>query len=243
MKEKRQQVVIGLGVVAVCMCASLPLWNAHFGQKDLQEDAPPVYMPERIVDLTDCLVEVTSVGEKFQYTGGGVLVTHYELTFIVTSTMVFPEETDVIVVETSDGELIPARLYSRNEKLGLVALMLDQDDLPGLELNDDPNLPPGVEATAGIKHDVTVLHYLTSNPDWMILGGGIPGTCTGSPLIHQGGLAGIVIGVNRADESQAIAAGNHALREFADSVSFVDVQDENTERGRLGLSHRNHRPR
>jgi hypothetical protein len=165
------------------------------------------------------VVKVTAHNPKESHVGTGILVQHNDVVFVLTSKMIFtPTDTSYDVLY--GGRTFSAWIVLKDEARGLVVL-----DLPvnfgGCEIDDAPNLPPCIETEVygwDNVYDVTIKKYLT-NPDWMILDGGIPGTCTGAPIIHGGRLAGIVIGVSTENPDEAFAVGNHAIREFAEVVA------------------------
>jgi hypothetical protein len=166
----------------------------------------------------DYLVKVTAHNPNDSHVGVGTLVGYDGYTFVLTSKMIFTEGDEAFTVTYRDTKF-SAELITIWHRLGLAALKVKGGPFKTLSINDAPNLPPYVNVEVyGLNdaYDVTIDHYLT-NPDWMILTGGVPGTCTGAPILHDG-LAGVVIGVNTENPEEAFAVGNHAIRTFADSV-------------------------
>lgn len=185
---------------------------------------PPVPPAPVEVTVLDSLVLVKHNTPDGQITGGGVLLLHNDSLFVLTSSMLFPEDVGGVTVTPADGILRRATVIAASKTLGLAALRVHElGTLLPYELSDDPNLPPGVEMVTG-----NVLTYLRKNPDWMVMNGGP--YITGTPIVHQDDVVGIVVGVNSLDENQAIVAGNHALVTFANTI-VEQFTTEETEDG------------
>lgn len=200
--------------VAISVVAAFVLCRTPTETSDTPE--PPV--PEETSNPFDYLVKVTAHNPDDSHVGVGTLVEYEGYTFVLTSKMIFTEGDEAFTVTYRDTKF-SAELITIWHRLGLAALEVKGGPFETLPINDAPNLPPYVDVEVyGLDdaYDVTIDHYLT-DPDWMIITGGVPGTCTGAPIL-SGGLAGVVIGVNTQNTVEAFAVGNHAIREFAEAV-------------------------
>jgi hypothetical protein len=222
MKDKKDIIAIACAVV-ISVVAAILLSHTSPGTPEApvvvdapvpDEWNPPVY-----------LVKVTAHNPGGSHVGVGTLVEYDGYTFVLTSKMIFtPGDTHYTV--TADGEQYSAMMIGRGD-FGLIALALAGDGTPiydalsGLEVNDQPNIPPDASVRVWNlerSFDVNVIRYLT-DPDWLLLDGDLPGTCTGAPITtSDGSLAGVVIGVSTENAAEAFAVGNHAIRAFAESV-------------------------
>ena len=131
----------------------------------------------------DYVIRVTAHSPEVSHVGVGTLVEYDEYTFVLTSKMIFtPNDTHYTV--TVGGEQLPATLLKKDDRLGLVALAVADREFVGMEVDEAPNIPPNASVLVwglGRSYDANVIRYLT-DPDWLLLDGNLPGTCTGSPI-------------------------------------------------------------
>jgi len=209
---KRDVVAIGCAIV-------VSLVAAYMLQGKAPVDTPAVEAPVPPQTPFDYTVQVTAHGPRVSHVGSGILVKHDGVVFVLTSKMIFtPADTSYSVL--FDGIKYSAGVILKDKARGLVALDIPID-FDGIELDNAPNLPPDAEAVVktldGTFH-VTVNRWLT-DPDWMIIDGGVPGLCTGAPIFtNDNHLAGIVIGVNTENAEEAFAVGNNAIYNFTNTV-------------------------
>jgi len=174
----------------------------------------------------DYVVKVTAHNPGDSHVGVGTLVEYDGYTFVLTSKMIFTLG-DTHFTVTADGEQYPARMIGIGD-FGLIALEVS-GEFDGLEVNEAPNVPPDASVLVWNLEEtfaVNVIRYLT-DPDWLMLDGSLPDTCTGSPITtSDGSLAGVVIGINTQNAKEAFAVGNHAIREFADAVVNGESQQK-----------------
>jgi len=198
--------------VFVTVVAAVLLTGSHL--KDPDAPVPEAPVPEQ--STLDYLVKVTAHNPKASHTGSGIVVKHGGHYFVLTSKMIFTKG-DVGYTVADTWNSYTAELVRLDDRLGLVALKLQGYLLGGVEIDEAPNIPPGASVLVlNLENTfvVNVVRYLT-DPDWMILDGGLPGTCTGSPIMtYDNNLAGVVIGINTENAEEAFAVGNHAIREF-----------------------------
>jgi len=214
--------ILAFGAAALVTIVACYLLSDQVGEPEKPAIEAPVPVIEAPVPSPlNYLVKVTAHNPVDSHVGVGTLVTYDGYTFVLTSKMIFtPGDTHYTV--TADGEQYPAMMIGIGD-FGLIALALANSDFigPGLEVDEAPNVPPdaGVLVWSLEKvFAVNVLRYLT-DPDWLMLGGGLPGTCTGAPITTSDhSLAGVVIGVNTENAEEAFAVGNHAIRAFSEAV-------------------------
>ena len=212
-------VVVGVMVMIVAM-----LFDAKFeiNLRDAPIAEPPpavrVYMP------MDCVVDVSNwmVDGQRSY-GRGVVVNYGGETFVLTSSMIFTHGGEIMInrdVDSNSRVAYAAEIIHRSDDWGLVALDCSLEGAPAIEINEFPNHPPNGRVLVG-EHTVNTLEYLNDN--WVLLDGGLPPEATGMPTENAGGLVGIIVGLNRANQEQAIMVGNRAIREFVDQLTYIEA--------------------
>ncbi len=205
-------------LVAVITCYLLSdKGNEPEASQPRANEAP---VPKKVQNPFDYVVRVTAHGREVSHVGVGTLVTYDEYTFVLTSKMVF-RPGDMHYTVTVDDEQLSAMLLRKSEWLGLAALAVANREFVGMRVDEAPNIPPDASVLVwglGRSFDANVVQY-TTNPDWLLLDGNLPNTCTGSPITtFDNSLAGVIIGVNTENSAEAFAVGNHAIRAFADLV-------------------------
>jgi hypothetical protein len=171
----------------------------------------------------DCVVDVSNWMEDGQRSyGRGVVVNYGGETFILTSSMIFTHDGDIMINRDIDSNsTLPcaASIIHQNDIWGLVALDCYLEGVPSVEINEYPNHPPGTTATVGTWGEVNTLEYISD--DWVLLDGNLPSEATGMPVEDKGGLVGIVVGLNRVDKTQSIMVGNRAIKEFCNQAILM----------------------
>jgi hypothetical protein len=217
-------------IVAVTAMIVLVGYDAKFGienyplfQESKPQASPTLPTPEvKILELTDCIVEVSAHYKGQRRYGTGVIMERNGGQFVLTSEMIFVNKYDEIVVRCPGGLAIAAEHFETNSEFGLTALSIPRI-FGGFRFNDAPNLPPDAATTVYNIHgkaNAQSTGYI--KPDWMILAG-LDETFVGSPLVNGGQLSGLVIGMNSINATEAIAVGNRALCAFADQVTLGDA--------------------
>ncbi len=232
MTDKRKLALVG----AVVILAALPFVNLmiidhmenNHDEMVPSMDAPPVCVPEE-VDPINCLVKVTNQIHESRYYGHGIIMERDKEVFVLTSEMIVVDGVGTILVTFPSGEKVEAELIVTNPDLGLAALKVE-GLTAGMPFDTAPNLPPDVETEACTLEGpgtATVKGYLKSNPNWMLLAG-VDEDFVGAPLVNNGQVVGMVVGMNIANPEEAIAVGSQTLREFADQVVSMEANDANT---------------
>jgi hypothetical protein len=178
------------------------------------EPPPAVYLEDRVYTPSEATVEVSAYFNGLRTYGKGIVIRHSDRTFVLTSSMIVAVAFDKLEVKV-EGETYNAYFIDRNDSFGLVALECELG-IPFVELNGDPNIPPLVPV--GINGwSAWTLEYI--NDDWVLLGDLPEGEdCTGKPVVQNGELIGIIVGMNRINRDQAIMVGNRALNEFVKTL-------------------------
>jgi len=220
-KDKKDIIAIAC-VVFVCGVAVFLLQPKDNAEAPPVIEAPEAPVPEEEMQGPfDYLVKVTAHNPGDSHVGVGSLVTYDGYTFVLTSKMIFTPSDTHYTVTTTEGEQYPAMMLEKDDRRGLVALAVANGEFEGIEVNEYPNIPPDVKVIVRNLEKVfivNVIRYLT-DPDWLMLDGDLPGTCTGAPIVtSDSSLAGVVIGVNTEHAEEAFAVGNHAIRTFAEAV-------------------------
>jgi len=184
-------------------------------------DSPPVGPPPAVYVYTpnECVVGVSAYFDDQRSHGKGIVIRHNGRMIVLTSSMIFNKDVEYITVPWREWTFM-AEILHQNNVWGLVALECGLPmNTPCVELNDDPNIPPLVPVEIN-GWSASTLEYI--NDDWVILEDLPEGEdCTGSPVIQNGALVGIIIGMNRIDQDQAIMVGNQALKAFCDQATSV----------------------
>jgi len=176
----------------------------------------------KVIELNDCLVEVSAHTPEQRHYGNGVLMQKNGQTFVLTSEMIFVNEFESIQVKYQNGLIDYAELIATDSLYGLAILDVG-DHMSGFEVDVAPNLPPDAETEVftlqGNAH-AKVKEYI--NADWMLLSG-LNNTFVGAPLVNGGQVSGIVVGVNRNNAKETIAVGNRAIYSLTDEVIHADA--------------------
>ncbi len=203
--SKRDKITL----IGAALIGALVLLKARLPLDEPPEPPPAVYLDNVIsMSLNDSIVKVDCYYGGDRWYGSGVIMDGC----VITSEMIFSSGVESIVVTLLDGSIKRAEILLTNSIWGLTALKID--GIIGVEVDDAPNLPPDattVVHTIKRSVDAQVVGYI--NQDWMLLTG-IDESFVGAPLVNGGKVSGIIIGMNSANPSQAIAAGNRALNEF-----------------------------
>ncbi len=189
---------------------------------DAEVDSPPVDTPVNniFIPASEATVEVSVYFDNQRSYGKGVVVRHNEQKFVLTSLMILSGGMEYINVESTGWSSI-AEILHQNSVLGLVALGCNlPDNTPFVELNDYPSVPPYVQVDIN-GWAVSTLEYI--NSDWVLLDNLPKEDCTGYPVTQSGYFIGIVIGMNRINQDQAIMVGNRALKEFCGEATLMNV--------------------
>lgn len=177
-----------------------------------------------VVDIFDSVVKVTNYTKDGAMAGYGIVVSYKGTKFVLSSRMILSNGPGVVTISTPDQEL-PARVVSEDETWELIALEFYKEDLPAIELAEGTLQHSGeVDLYTDESLPVTTGEMVRSpkssrsaNPGWVIIKN-IPPACTGSPLFVGDTLFGVVIGRNRSDETEGIAAGSALLVKLAEEV-------------------------
>jgi len=181
---------------------------------------PPINTPiERVYTPSEATIEVSAYFSDQRVYGKGIIVQHNGQMFVLTSSMIFNKDVERIEVETLEW-IRETEILHQNNVWGLVALECPLlAYTPFIELNDDPNIPPLIPV--GINGwSASTLEYI--NDDWVLLDDLPEEDCTGCPVVQNGYVVGIVVGINRINRDQAIMVSNRALKEFCDQVTLVN---------------------
>ena len=221
MRDKRNIIAIGCAIVISSIAAIMLCRPSTETSESSAIEAP---VPSENTPF-DYVVKVTAHNPGGSHVGVGTLVEYDGYTFVLTSKMIFTPGDEAFTV-TINGDQFPARMIGMGD-FGLIALAVANDGTPiydafdGIQVDDAPNVPPDASVLVWNLEKtfaVSVLRYLPQ-PDWMILNGSLPGTCTGAPITtYDNSLAGVVIGVNTENATETFAVGNHAIRAFVESV-------------------------
>lgn len=206
------------GIVIVASVAFLVMVVLSLLQHHKEADLGPTPV-ERVYTPYEATVEVSAYFDEQRSYGYGIVVRHDGQMFVLTSSMIFPKDVECIAVAMPECTSM-AEILHQNDICGLVALDCGfPANTPFVELNGDPNLPPGVPVEIN-KWPASTLEYI--NNDWALLGD-ISEDCTGHPVTQNGYVVGIVVGMNRINQDQAIMVGNRALKEFCDQTTLMDA--------------------
>jgi len=232
MSKKRicERIGITLAIIGFILAVVVMLFDSHGYFDDFKREhlnirnAPAIEYPapsiQRIYTAAEATVEVSAYFDGKRSYGHGIVVRRNDQMFVLTSSMIFNEDVEYITVDIAGWTCITEVLH-QNDVWGLVALEYYLlEDVPFIELNDDPNIPPLV--VVGIKGvSATTLGYV--NDDWVMLGDIPEEDCTGCPVTQNGDVVGIIVGVNRGNRNQAFMVGNRALKEFCDQATLMDI--------------------
>jgi len=221
-----EQKITFLAVAAIVAVLSIgiggfTLYDAYTNSTPVVEVIEPPNIP-KVIELNDCLVEVSAHTPEERRYGNGVLMQKNGQTFVLTSEMIFVNEFESIQVEYQDGLIDYAKLIATDSLYGLAILDVG-DHMEGFEVDEAPNLPPDTETEVfTIQKGVhaKVKEYI--NADWMLLSG-LNNTFVGAPLVNGGQVSGIVVGVNRNNAKETIAVGNRAIQDFVNRETLVDI--------------------
>ncbi len=180
---------------------------------------PPV---ERVYTPSEAMVKVSVYQDGQRSYGHGTIVHHNDQIFVLTSSMLFTKDRDSIIID-QDEHSFGAEILYKNDVWGLVALdcPLIEMNIPFVELNGDPNIPPGVPVSVGDLYIANTLEYI--NDDWVLLDNSLPPKATGMPVTQNDALVGVVVGINRINMEQAIMVGNRALKKFCDEATLMNA--------------------
>ncbi len=216
---------IGLAII-VCIVVPCRIMFDIWHDKEVDSSQPPASpsQVERVYTPSEAMVEVSNYtpnGHKSY--GKGVVVKNNGKTFILTSSMIFTHEGQIMVNrDRRDRIACAATIIHQNDVWGLVALDCYLEGSPFVELNYDPNIPPDVQVFVGNLYTADTLEYI--NDDWVLLNNNLPPKATGMPVAcYYNGLVGVIVGLNSANQEQAIMVGNRALTEFCDQVVRMDA--------------------
>jgi len=216
MSRERIAVVVAVVVAVVMICFAL--YDTH-RDKEVVPDELLCFVPkvERVYTPSEATVEVSAYFDGQRSYGKGIIVRRNGQMFVLTSSMIFPKKTDSIIV----GKEYVAEILHQNNIWGLTALdCFIAAGAPFIELNDDPNIPPLIPV--GINGwSASTLEYI--NDDWVLLDDLPEEDCTGCPVVQNGYVVGIVVGINRINRDQAIMVGNRALKEFCDQATLMNA--------------------
>jgi hypothetical protein len=180
---------------------------------ELGTNSPEPPLPDRsLLTPTNCAIGVVNHLPGHTMNGYGIPIRHEGKTIVLTSQMILTRGVGAMVVRLN-GKEYPASVLKDNKNWGLAALAVYTDDrLPAVKLLEQ-YLPIGAEALVPLDepHRVRVKRYTK----WMILSGGIPRNSCGAPVLVDDELVGLVIGVNRKNMREAVAADARTLLEFA----------------------------
>ncbi len=219
-----REIIVGIVVLGVAWM--IVLFNIH--SETVTLDTPEIeYPPPMIVyDYTpsECVVDVSNYTPDGQRSyGQGVIVKDRGKTFVLTSSMIFTHEGDIMINHDVDSNTrrvaCDATIIHQNDNWGLVALDYYFEGAPSIEINEFPNHPTDAQVLIG-DQTVNTLKYM--NDDWVILDGNLPPEATGMPAENDGELVGIIVGLNKANQKQAIMVGNRAIKEFVYQISLID---------------------
>jgi len=201
------------------MSVCIMMYDIHRDKEVILEKISPPPPIEHVYTPSEATVEVSAYFDGQRSYGKGIVVRRNGQMFVLTSSMIFNEDVGYITVEMA-GITPTAEIFHQNDVWGLIALRCHLTNTPSIELNDDPNIPSLVPV--GIKGlSATTLEYI--NYDWVLLGDLLEEDCTGCPVTQNGYVVGIVVGMNRINQNQAIMVGNRALKEFCDQATLMDA--------------------
>ena len=213
MSHKTGAIVFALGALLTLM--GMVFYDIYLGE-EVRSMPPPV---DRVYTPFEATVEVSAYFDEQRSYGYGIVVRHNGQMFVLTSSMIFNEDVEYITVGMTEWSA-RAEVLHQNDVWGLVALeCCFMSTVPFVELNDDPNLPPGVPVEINTL-TASTLEYI--NDDWALIGD-LPEDCTGHPVTQNGYVVGIVVGMNRINKQQAVMVGNRALKEFCDKATLMDA--------------------
>ncbi len=195
--------IIGIVIICVCMCF-VPA-NVTISESPEVQEAP---VPVTVTSTSDPVARViVAQTDGVLVVGGGVLVGDT----LVTSEMLFTKPFKSILVLINEEE-ITAKLLTKRD--GLAALKVGRDDgleisVGGLEIGEG-----GTTAVSGRYYSVSAVSHVLNNDNWVLVDGDIPITCTGDPVYRGGELVGVIVGINKTNNEQAIMMNVTGIVEF-----------------------------